>query len=182
MSPNTDTTAPIFVSDRPDWNKQVLVDRSSSTSIFTSENATEQRQRKRLRGKIGISYQIEAMSPPEAFAREVKLLQELAAPVVIPVWPYSLPIAGQDGPVLTTGSLEGYPIRAGWVFIEDDNGEGFYSVLSFDSSGTITLSGTVPEFSNGILYPCIVGTRRDGASTIMTQHTESSETMAVDEL
>ena len=83
--------------------------------------------------------------------------------------------------MLTTSSLAGYPMRVGWAFIEDDNGEGFYPVLSFDPAGTVTLSGTVPTFSNAILYPCIKGTRRDGSTILTTEHTETSETMAVDE-
>ena len=176
-------TPPVFCSVRPDWSKQVLVDRTALTAVFMSANATEQRQRKRVQSKIGISYQVLGMTPAESFAREIQNLLELGSPVVVPVWPYSLPISAQAGQVLDTGPLAGYPIRLpGWVFIVDDNGEAFYPVGALDPAGIITISGpAVPQFSNGVIYACIQGTRREGAASFMASNTENEETIAVDE-
>lgn len=194
MIPQTDTTAPVFISERPDYGQQILIDRTYQTQIFQAQDATEQRAQQRIFSKIGIQYHIAALTPPEAFAREIAILKELAAPVVIPLWPYSWPINAQSGVTLTVPALPGnvlasifkgaLPFRpGGWVFIEDDEGEAFYPLVSVNgATGAVVLSGSVPTFVNGIIRPCIIGTRRDGGAELNTFHTDTDETISVDEL
>ncbi len=185
MTPSTNNTPPVFITERPDWNKQVLVDRATVTSIFSSGNATEQRQRRRQKSKLGISYNIEALSPPEAFAREISILQELQAPVIIPLWPYSHAIVSVAGQVINLGEdISYYPFRVGgWCMTNYLNADLFWPITGVDfTNGLITVTGSLPVLTGGTIWACIKGTRRDGSAIISFQHTESSETITVDEL
>jgi hypothetical protein len=184
MTPSTENLDPIFITERPDWGQSVLIDRMAATQVFVSHDGTEQRQRRLTTSKLDTTYTVDALQPADAFARELSILDELQAPVVMPVWPYSIPVTAQAGNVLTVGDqVAFYPFRlGGWVFVEDDNGEAFYPLASVDGDANqLTLGGGVPQFSNATAYPCVFGIRKDGSATIKTIHTDTSETVAVEE-
>lgn len=83
--PSTLNVSPLFVSRAPAWEKGVSLVQTMGGSVFAARSGLEQRQQRRTRAGLKLSYKAYLNSQAQQ-SREARTLGEIAAPLWVPMW------------------------------------------------------------------------------------------------
>ena len=193
---NSATLAPpVFIEDAPDWGQRYSFWSEWSTLIQSARNGAEQRIRQRQAPRLSLLYTLSALSVSEYALRRAHGMDEVSAPVVVPIWHAYQTLAS-----MTSANVANFAVnlalrefRVGsYAYFEQTGLVSCFRKITVVGAVDLTLTaspsaypgGTVPTFTAGArVYPCIFGIPDDNA--VVFEHNrphDSGEVVYVDEL
>lgn len=173
-------TDPLYISDEPDWSQGINVQINYDTSIYKSDDGTEQRTAKRNVAKYRQTFVLSALSIEQMSIRSSRALFEVRSPLIVPIWPMETALVSKTTSVLTLANdATKRKFRKKYhVYIKEDGvGSGFWEVtavsgvtVTVDISETALLAFT----SDAKVWPCMFAIRK-GPAAEFTQSFASSE-------
>ena len=186
---DSNSVTPRFFESQPDWERQIVVSTNYKTTMATATNGAAQRARWRNRPRYTISFSISGMTTAEFSLRRSKLIQEMNAPVVCPIWPdfYSLSSMSGGNNTANLGialATKKFKVNSYAYFIQGSTTY-FRKITAVNSTSlTLLADGSAPTFTAGALvYPSIFGIRATTKSGFeLKRVNQTDETILIEEL
>jgi hypothetical protein len=192
--PDSNSVAPLYIENSPDWGRPVLIDGRCKTNIKLVRSTGEQRARKRRRPKFSITYSLPALNTLEFSQLSSQLLAMQRAPVVVPVWTdyfslVSMPTVNSADIGLDT-TYKKFKVGSWAYMVQAGKVSTFRLITIVGASGVLTFDGTaiypgtgVKTFTAGArVYPCILGYFPTGARWTANRVNETDSGIEVEEL
>lgn len=159
MIANSDNTAPLPVSDEPDWSKPVTVAFMHSTQITMSRAGKEQRKRTRRSPKARISWSVSGLTLAQAQTAMEAAAAQSARLCIVPFWTEgTVTITSIVGNLVTVGvdPRRDFFAPGQYVYLDDGTNQYFRLIESVsDRILTLTTDGSSPAFgANSRIFPC----------------------------
>lgn len=193
MNANTRDATRRFIEDQPDWSMDARYWAKHSTTILKPRNGLEQRTAARSYPLYAIAYGRQ-FKGDEWTTRRAKVIHEMSAAVVVPIWmrPDGYVSAAGDVVTLDATTLRS-PYKVGaYAYFEETGKASVFRAITAVAGSTITLAAgnaaypdiVVPTYTSAaVVYPCIVGMRSDNTvEWAEEQVDEVTETVFVEEL
>jgi hypothetical protein len=172
----------VFVDDPPDWAKDVVSIQVWRTDILTAFSGAEQRARRRNEPRYDIMFETEELDQSFTVIRS-RMLKEMGAPVVVPIWTRPQTFVSLVADVLTLDvDLTKSPFRIGsYVYFVESGKTSVFREIEDKSGATVDLvtgnaaypNITPPTYTTAAkVYPCIVGIRSDNVADFQAVRTE----------
>lgn len=84
MTPNS-TDSIVFITRQPSWEAPVEIELQQETAVFTAHAGLEERQRRRVRSRVELSYAA-ALTPAECIGRDTSAVNEANNACIVPIW------------------------------------------------------------------------------------------------
>lgn len=186
---DTISVTPVFLESQPDWGKPMLLTASYKTTVATATNGADQRARWRLRPRYSFAYSISALTPAEFTARRSKMIQELGAPVVCPIWTDNYVLTSMSGGNNTANFADTLTQKKfkkdSYAYFIQGSSTYFRKITSVNTTSlTLAADGSAPSFTAGTLvYPCIFGTRpKTKGGFVFNRVNQTDENIFIQEL
>lgn len=159
MIANSDNTAPLPVTDEPDWSKPVAVTFIHSTQIIMSRAGKEQRGRTRRSPKARISWYLSGLTLAEAQTAMEAAAAQHARLCIVPFWTEgTVTITSISSNLVTIGvdPRRDFFAPGQFVYLDDGTNQYFREIVSVtDRILTLDADGASPAFgANSRIFPC----------------------------
>jgi hypothetical protein len=194
--PDSQNVAPVFIEDAPDYGLLITVEMAFETAITVARESGEQRAMKRMAPLVSHAYKRSALGAAEFSRQKANLIEQVGAPIVIPVWTDGLPLSSM--PTIDSANMGGAAVLdtekfkvGSWAYmVQAGKVSTFRKILSM-AAGVITFTALdiypvtgVTNFTAGAtVYPCILGMHsQDSAALIANKVEESDQVIGIEEL
>ena len=191
---DTTTQAAVFILDEPDFSREIEFSMQFVTDISTTHSDVEQRAKRRLSPKYGTAFAIGPFDSDSWPRRKSRLLSELGAPVVVPIWIRPVDFVSELSDVVTVGidvSKREFRVGSYALFRESGLDSVFRKItavgtttITFETGNAAFPVQAVPAYTSAAeVFPCILGLRKDNeGESINRNPTSTRENIRVEQL
>jgi hypothetical protein len=169
---DTTTAAAVFLIDEPDFSREIEFSMQFVTDISSSHSDVEQRSKRRLSPKYEIAFSIGPLDSDGWPMRKSRMIRELGAPVVVPVWIRPVGFTSEAADVVTVDTnIAKREFRVGGyaLFREAGLATVFRKITAIGATTITCVTGNaafpvvaVPAYTGAAeVFPCILGLRSD---------------------
>jgi len=180
-------TIPKFLEIHPDWLEDIRLTQQWWTDISLAWSGAEQRARRRELPTYQFIYRYNAMNLGTFSARHMAQIQEMGAPIVVPIWTHRFDFVSETANIVTVDAknrqLTKAPFRVGqYAYFEDPAGvllntfrvitaiDDTNEKISFEAAPVAFPSGeSVQAYSAAYVYPALLGVRNESTFQISRQ-------------
>jgi hypothetical protein len=170
--PDTTTEAAVFLIDEPDFSREIEFTMQFVTDISSSHSDVEQRAKRRLSPKYQIAFTIGPLDSDGWPMRKSRMIRELGAPVVVPIWIRPVGFTSEASDVVTVDtniSKREFRVGSYALFREAGLSTVFRKITAIGATTITCETGnaafpdiTVPSYTSAAeVFPCILGLRND---------------------